>query len=66
MSLPVLEKYNTIFNVVHSGLHWVDLMIKGVDKGDAIRYIQEYLGITKKETICFGDYPNYLGLFHVL
>ena len=63
MSLPVLEKYNTVFNVVLSGLHWVDLMPKGVDKGDAISFIQEYLGITKEETICFGDYPNDLGLF---
>lgn len=61
----VLEKYKTTFNVVHSGLHWVDIMKKGVDKGDAISYIQEYLGITKEETICFGDYPNDLGLFRV-
>ena len=65
MTMPVVKKYEKDFNVVLSGLHWVDLMTKGVDKGDAISYIQKYLGVSKEETICFGDYPNDLGLFRV-
>lgn len=65
LCMPVVEKYSSIFNVVLSGLHWVDLMKLGVDKGDAISYIQKQLGISKEETICFGDYPNDLGLFRV-
>lgn len=44
--------------VVVSGEHWVDVMRAGVDKGAALRDLQERLGITPAQTIVFGDYLN--------
>ncbi|MBQ8188692.1 MAG: HAD hydrolase family protein, partial [Lachnospiraceae bacterium] len=41
---------------------WVDFMDKSVDKGNALRTIQEALGISKEETMSFGDNNNDLGL----
>lgn len=33
------------------------------DKGDSIRYLLNYLNIDKKDSICFGDNDNDLGMF---
>ena len=41
-----------------SGHHWVDLMGAGVNKGVAVRRLQERLGVTRAETVVFGDYLN--------
>ncbi|KGM09749.1 HAD family hydrolase [Cellulomonas bogoriensis] len=48
--------------VVVSGQHWVDVMATTVDKGTALRTVQERLGVTVDQTIAFGDYPNDLPL----
>ena len=45
-----------------AGEEWVDYMEKTVDKGNAIRTIQEFFQITKEETIAFGDNSNDIGL----
>ena len=37
---------------------WVDFMKKGTDKGVALRTIQETLGISREETMAFGDNQN--------
>lgn len=44
--------------VVVSGEHWVDVMRAGVDKGAALRDLQDRLGITAAQTVVFGDYLN--------
>ncbi len=41
-----------------SGPEWLDISNLGASKGDAIRRIQEKLGIAKDETMAFGDYLN--------
>lgn len=41
-----------------SGHLWLDIMAKGVNKGVAIKEIQEALGIKYEETMVFGDYLN--------
>lgn len=46
------------FDVVVSGKTWIDIMIKGVNKGKALQYIQEKLSISPQETMAFGDYYN--------
>ncbi|MGE4548872.1 MAG: Cof-type HAD-IIB family hydrolase [Intestinibacillus sp.] len=46
------------FQVVLSGDSWVDLMEPGVNKGSAIRQIQQRFGITPDESMAFGDYLN--------
>ncbi|SDB96563.1 hypothetical protein GA0111570_11230 [Raineyella antarctica] len=44
--------------VVVSGHHWVDLMASGVDKGHAVRQLQQAMGIGPANTMVFGDYLN--------
>lgn len=44
--------------VVTSHRQWVDVMAAGVHKGVAVEQIQEYLGITRTQTMAFGDYHN--------
>lgn len=45
-----------------AGEDWVDFMDAAVDKGNALRVIQEYLGVTAEETMAFGDNDNDIGL----
>ena len=53
-----LTSFRDSHQVVVSGHHWVDLMGAGVNKGVAVRRLQERLGITRAETVVFGDYLN--------
>ena len=41
-----------------AGKEWVDCNPLGVNKGSAIRFLQEYLGIAPDETCTFGDNLN--------
>jgi len=50
------EKYN--LNVVISGELWMDMMNNGTNKGKALAELQANLGISKEQTIVFGDYMN--------
>lgn len=45
-----------------AGEDWVDFMDASVDKGNALKVIQEYLGVAEEETIAFGDNDNDIGL----
>ena len=45
-----------------AGEDWVDFMDASVDKGKALKVIQEYLGVTPAETMAFGDNDNDIGL----
>ncbi len=46
-----------------SGLTWVDCCPKEAGKGEALAYLQNYLGIKKEETLYFGDNMNDLPAF---
>jgi len=48
--------------VVVSGAHWVDVMSPSADKGRALQAAQRALGVTREQTMAFGDYFNDLGL----
>lgn len=48
--------------VVVSGPHWVDIMNSTVNKGVALRALQDALGVTPAQTAAFGDYLNDLEL----
>lgn len=45
-----------------AGEEWVDFMDKSVDKGNALRWIQQRFGIRPEETMTFGDNTNDIGL----
>jgi Cof subfamily protein (haloacid dehalogenase superfamily) len=56
------KKINAMFNkdlsVTISGNYWVDIMNKGINKGKAVEILQKKYGITKEETMVFGDFYN--------
>ena len=49
-------------NVLVSGAIWMDVMAAGVSKGTALKSLQEILGISREETMAFGDYFNDLDM----
>nr|WP_269328214.1 Cof-type HAD-IIB family hydrolase [Kineosporia mesophila] len=55
---PRLERFRRTQQVVVSNEHWVDVMAAGVNKGDAVRRLQDRLGVTREQTVVFGDYLN--------
>lgn len=52
------EKYRDKAQVAVSIDRWLDIMAKNVNKGEAIKRVQELLGISYDETMVFGDYLN--------
>lgn len=54
--LKHFEKYD--LKVVISGEVWLDIMNKDTNKGKALQALQTQLGISKDETMVFGDYMN--------
>lgn len=55
---PIIEKYGKDLKVTLSGEQWVDTMDPDVNKGNAVRLLQESLDISPKETMAFGDQLN--------
>ncbi|UOR02519.1 Cof-type HAD-IIB family hydrolase [Leucobacter allii] len=43
---------------VISGKHWLDIMRTDVDKGSAVRALQNAIGVSAAHTVVFGDYLN--------
>lgn len=52
------EKYGDQLKITISGDMWMDCMAKGVSKGQAVKLIQDSLGIKPEETMVFGDQLN--------
>ena len=61
--LPVLqERLGARHSVILSGANWVDVMKPGVNKGRAMRMLQEIKGVSPDSCMAFGDYLNDLEL----
>ncbi|MGN1388969.1 MAG: HAD family hydrolase [Bulleidia sp.] len=56
---PLQEDYE----VSPSGDSWIDINVKGVNKGEGIRFLQQHLGISASETIVIGDSGNDVPMF---
>lgn len=56
--LGLIEKYGDRLKMSISGNVWMDCMISGVSKGQAIAVLQENLNILPEETMVFGDQLN--------
>jgi len=50
--------YSDRLKMTISGDMWMDCMALGVNKGEAVRTLQESLGISPEETMVFGDQFN--------
>ena len=53
-----IKHFNGPLQVVKSSDNWVDVMNAGVDKGAAVKKVQEGLAITPDNCAAFGDYLN--------
>lgn len=56
------EKYGGRLNVVDGGGGWLDFTNKGVDKGNALRYLARKQGFELNEVLSFGDSGNDVGM----
>ncbi|MFV0452686.1 MAG: HAD hydrolase family protein, partial [Propioniciclava sp.] len=50
---------------IRSSAEWVDIINPRVNKGSAIRALQQSLGVDPEQTIVFGDYLNDLEMLRV-
>lgn len=55
---PQLKELSNDFQISTSSPIWLDIMPKGTNKGNAVKFLQEKFGISKEETVVFGDYLN--------
>lgn len=62
---PAFNEFEGTHKVVVSGLHWVDVMNLTVNKGEGIRHLQRALGVTRAQTMVFGDFLNDLEMMDV-
>ena len=54
----MLPKWGARLKVVTAGREWLDIMERHVNKGAALKEIQESLGVLPEETMAFGDNLN--------
>jgi Cof subfamily protein (haloacid dehalogenase superfamily) len=55
---PRLEEFRATQQVAISGPHWVDVMSPTANKGRALEQVQRALGVTRDQTMAFGDFLN--------
>ncbi len=56
------KHFGSNISIMGAGKHWVDFIRDDVDKGNAVVKLQEKLGVTRYETMTFGDNLNDIGL----
>lgn len=52
------KRHGESYQISASSPIWLDVMPKGVNKGKAIKLLQEEMAILPEETMAFGDYLN--------
>ena len=55
---PLLKEFGNEAAVYVSGEIWVDIVSRKASKGYGLELIQKKLGVSKEETMAFGDYYN--------
>ena len=55
---PVVKHLENSYQIKISGSNWVDISDPGANKGRAVKLLQDKLGISKDETMVFGDFNN--------
>lgn len=58
----LIPRWRDRVQVCVAGEEWVDFMDRSVDKGNALRLVQQRFGILPEETMAFGDNTNDIGL----
>jgi len=55
---PVVKHLENTFQIKISGENWVDISNPIANKGRAVKLLQDKYGISKNETMVFGDFNN--------
>ena len=55
-------KWKNQFKIASAGIMWMDIVLPDADKGSSLKILQKQLGISREETMAFGDNINDLGL----
>lgn len=58
VSAPAFARFAPSHQVVVSGQHWLDIMVRHANKGAGLRHVQQALGVTRAQTMAFGDFLN--------
>lgn len=58
----LIPRWRGHVKVCMAGEEWIDFMDAAVDKGNAIRFVQDYFNIGYEETVVFGDNENDIGM----
>ena len=61
----IIPEWKDRVKATMAGEDWIDMMDKSVDKGAALGFIQKLFGISKEETMVFGDNNNDIGMLDV-
>jgi len=62
---PAVKHLEGKLQIKVSGENWLDISSPDANKGNAIQFIQTKLGISKEETMVFGDYNNDLEMLEL-
>ncbi|BDD05863.1 HAD family hydrolase [Aureibacter tunicatorum] len=57
-SYPIFKSYEDHLKVKVSSEYWLDISEADAHKGHAVEILQKMLGVSKEETMAFGDYLN--------
>lgn len=55
---PKFKAYTDDFMVSVSAFEWMDIMVKGIHKGTAVKELQKHFSVSYEETMIFGDFMN--------
>lgn len=55
---PRFARFRPRLKVTLAGQSWVDIMRADVNKGLALKFLQNRLGVAPEQCMAFGDYPN--------
>ena len=62
---PYVKHLENELQVKVSGSNWLDVSHQNANKGYALKHLQKSLGISKAETLVFGDYNNDLEMLEM-
>lgn len=57
-----IPKWQDKVKATMAGEEWTDFMEKDVDKGNALKFLADYLNISSEEIVAFGDNDNDIGM----
>jgi len=63
--LPNISGLTEDYQITVSGQNWLDISHKDANKGYALNMLQKDMGISKNETMVFGDYNNDLHMLEL-